>query len=309
MTGPRPEDLRGRDAAIRVNQLRSSRIVFQRNCDELVTLLDYLCAPSVAWSYSPVEQKWLWHDGMQEVVRLLHNFVAAALSLVDHTRVLYRQLYEPRAEFTDYPEEIAATFSRDPLSQFVIKLRQMSQHYRLPSIENHTKVSGVVQGLVGDVTIQLRLKTDDLRQFDGWNEPAREFLDAAGSHIDLRKLVTAYHNHIMEFHQWFEGRQREIHGVGPDLLRRLSVHGVAVGPRKEVEELAAGVTALEAVHREQRTFADLERAFAPVLSIVDMKRLLLCRHNGRVWIAVALAAAQSRFSIPPELESRIHALV
>jgi hypothetical protein len=61
-------------------------MVFQRNYDELLTFLDYFCAPAVAFSYSPVDQKWLWHDGMDEILHLLHNFVAATQSLVDQRR-------------------------------------------------------------------------------------------------------------------------------------------------------------------------------------------------------------------------------
>ena len=309
MTMPPSDDLRGKEAFVRVNQLRSSRVVLRRNFDELVALLDYLCAPSVAFSYSPVEQKWLWHDGMQEVARLLHNFVAAALSLVDHTRVLYRHLYEPTGQFTDYEGRVAADFAQHPLTQFVIKLRQMTQHYRLPSIASHTEISQIVNGVAGNVRIQLRLSTDDLRQFDSWNAPAKAFLDSAGQHIDLRAVVEAYHQHIVVFYDWFDKRQRDIHGIGPDLLRYVSMHGVVVGPRKEIEDLAAGVTVLEGKARGSLTYEDLEAAFSPVLSVVDMKRLLLCRHDGKVWIATALAAAQSRFTVPPDLERRILSLI
>lgn len=309
MTTPEGDDLRGKEASIRVNQFRSSRILFQRNFEELVTFLDYLCAPQVAFSYSPVEQKWLWYAGMQEVVRLLHNFVAAALSLVDHTRVLYRQLYEPSGHLSEYESKVATEFAQDSLTQFVIKLRQMAQHYRLPSLENHTEVCGIKNGIAGEVRIQLRLTTEDLRQFDSWNAPATKFLETAGAHIDLRTVVAAYHDHVVAFYEWFEQRQRDIHGIGPDLLRHLSMHGLAVGPRKEIEQLASGVSTLAAKPRESLTFADLEEAFAPVLSVLDVRRLLLCRHDGKVWIATALIAAKTHFPIPADLEAQIRSLI
>jgi hypothetical protein len=309
MSAPDDKELRSRDVAVRVNQFRSSRMVFQRNYEELLTFLDYICAPAVAFSYSPVDQKWLWHDGMNEIERLLHNFVAAALSLVDHTRVLYRQLYEPAGHLSQYQEKVDADFVEDPLTQFVIKLRQMAQHYRLPGLENHTQMTDIKNGLVGTVRIQMRLKVDDLRKFDGWNVPANKFLDSAGPHIDLRDLIVAYHAHVTAFYEWFDQRQKEMHGIGPDLFRHLSMHGVSVGPRKEIAELADGISKLENKQREEITFGDLETAFAPVLSILDTRRLMLCRYDGRVWIQAALAAAQSRFSIPSELEARIRALV
>lgn len=285
-------------------------MVFQRNYDELLTFLDYFCAPSNAFSYSHVDQKWLWHAGMNEIVRLLHNFVAAALSLIDHTRVLYEELYEPHGELAEYKKKVRVGFAEDPLTQFVIKLRHMTQHYRLPSIENHTEMSDIKKGgLVGRVNIQLRLKVDDLRKFSGWNVPAKKFLAGAGAHVDLHVLITDYHAHVSAFYDWFDQRQRALHGIGPDLLRHLSMHGVATGPRPEVAGLSQAIGILQTKPREEITFADLESAFSSVLSIVDTRQLMLCRHDGKIWIQVALSAAQSRFTIPPELEARIRALL
>src|SRR5687767_15073153 len=101
-----PRDLRSKDTAIRINQFRFSRKLFQRNYDELIGFIDYFCAPNVAFSFSLVEEKWLWYEGMHEISRLLHNFVAAALSLIDHTRVLYRELYEPHGAIAEYPKRV-----------------------------------------------------------------------------------------------------------------------------------------------------------------------------------------------------------
>jgi hypothetical protein len=293
-----------------VNQFRSSQTLFKRNYEELLTFLDYLCAPSVAFSYSHVEEKWLWHDSMSEITRLFHNFVAAALSLIDHTRVLYRHLYESRNEFPELQPRIEVDFATHPLTQFVIKLRQMTQHYRLPSIENYTSMSNISRdGLVGEVSIQMRLKTDDLRQYDGWNSPASSFLESSGPHINLRDVITEYYAHVNQFHEWFDQCLRELHGIGPNLFRHLSMHGVSTGPRKEIADLSQRITSLEQKEKGARTFADLKEAFWPVLSIVDDRRLMLCTYDAKVWIDAGLAAAQSRFTIPEDLQSRIRALI
>lgn len=247
---------------------------------------------------------------MSEITRLFHNFVAAALSLIDHTRVLNKHLYEPSNEFPELQPRIEADFANHPLTQFVIKLRQMTQHYRLPSIENYTSMSNINRdGLVGNMSIQMRLKTDDLRQYDGWNTAASRFIDGAGDHVDLRAIITEYYAHINQFYEWFDQRQRALHGIGPDLFRHLSMHGVVTGPRKEIADLEQRITTLEQKDRETRTFTDLNDAFWPVLSIVDTRRLMLCTYDAHVWIEVALAAVQSRFTISESLQSRIRALV
>lgn len=209
----------------------------------------------------------------------------------------------------EYQDKITKSFAEEPLVQFVIKLRQMVQHYRLPSLENHTAMSDIKDGVVGTVQIRLRLKTEDLRQFDGWNAAANQFLAAAGAHIDLRTVITGYFARFGAFYEWFDQRQRQVHTIGPDLVHHLSTHGVSAEPRPEVADLSKGIEALEGKPKDKITFADMEAAFGPVLSIVDSRRLMLCRHDGRKWIEVALAAAQSRFTMPPELEARIRALL
>ncbi|HEX8824478.1 MAG TPA: hypothetical protein VF794_31440, partial [Archangium sp.] len=263
MTKSAPDPLQEREAALRANQFRFSIDLFRRNYEELIIFIDYFCAPSVAFSFSRVEQKWLWQEGMKEIVFLLHNFVAAAQSLIDHTRVLYKQLYEPQGKIPEYPEEVQNRFAKNPLSQFVIKLRQMAQHYRLPSIENHTQISNTRGGEGGSVIIEIRLKAEDLRQFDGWNAPAKQFMEEAGPRINVHNVVQRYFEHVVEFYEWFSQKQKDVHGVGPDLYQQLLTHGVLVGIRREVAELEEGITELEKKPQEQITFGDVERVFSP----------------------------------------------
>ena len=127
--------------------------------------------------------------------------------------------------------------------------------------------------------------------------------------VDVRDLVTRYFTHVTDFYEWFAHRQREVHGIGPDVYRHLLTHGAHVGPRSEVSELAAGIDRLREKAKGTITFTDLEQAFHPVLSIVDSRRLMLCKYDGRVWIHAALEAAKSRFIISAEIESRSQALV
>jgi hypothetical protein len=309
MTESALNPLQGREAALRVNQFRFSIELFRRNYEELIIFIDYFCAPSVAFSFSRVEQKWLWQEGMKEIVFLLHNFVAAAQSLVDHTRTLHRQLYEPQGKLPEYPDEVQSRFAKDPLSQFVIKLRQMAQHYRLPSIENHTQISSTGEGKAASVIIEMTLKTEDLRQFDGWNTPAKRFMDEAGPTINVRNIVQRYFAHIIEFYEWFNQKQKDVHGISPDLYHQLLTHGVFVEGRREVAEMEKGITELERKPRGQITFEDVERMFSPVFSVLDQRRLMLCVHDSRLWFEKALTAAKSRFKIPPELETRIRHLI
>lgn len=301
--------LRSEETLQRVAQFYFSRDLLRRNYEELVTFVDYFCARDVAFSYSPVNDKWLQHEGFREVSRLLHNFVAAAHSLVDHSRVIYRQLYEPAGVLCDYPTVVRTRFADDPLAQFVHKLRQMAQHYRLPSLTKSTSIRAGRGGIVGEVNIELRLRVQDLRQFDGWSPPARIFLAGVGEEIQFRPIVAGYYQQVTAFHQWYQHEQERIHGEGLRIYMRSLMHGVAPRPREEVQKLSDGIARLEKKPKNEVTFGDLEAAFRPVLCILDTRRLMLCRHDAALWTETALNAAHTRFEIPEQLCRRVRELV
>src|SRR5262249_2764892 len=137
--------------------------------------------------------------------RLLHNFVASALTVVDHTRVMYRELYSEANIFPEYQLEVDRRFVKDPLIQFVQKLRHLAQHVRLPD------VSYIVSGDMSDFGRRLLLRKSDLLEFSGWNAPAQKFLDSAPDEIDLADVVQKYQEKIRTFYKWMVTRQQEIH--------------------------------------------------------------------------------------------------
>ena len=67
----------------------------------------------------------------REVTRLLHNFVAAAKSLVEHTRNHMRAKYAATDFKKEYQARIDQHFTRDPLVQFVEDLRNYMLHKSL----------------------------------------------------------------------------------------------------------------------------------------------------------------------------------
>src|SRR5687768_14347232 len=110
------DHFRSDDIARRALQFDFSLSLFRRNYDELRLFLNFLDHPRNGIMMSEVGSRWLAHEAMLEVMCLLHNFVAAAKSLVDHTRVVYRDLYESRGAIPRYQDEVDRRFVKDPLS-------------------------------------------------------------------------------------------------------------------------------------------------------------------------------------------------
>ena len=147
--------LPGWTTAAEIRALDRSRRLFDRNVEELQRFLgEHSEPPRVLelWSMDNREEFDLF---LEEVGRLLHNFVAAALTLRDHSLRLKHKLL-PAAEADQLAEEYKArsieTFDK-PLPRFVLELRQYSQHRRLPITSGHASARRI-----GDAQDTLRLR-------------------------------------------------------------------------------------------------------------------------------------------------------
>lgn len=299
-------DLRSAETLRRVQQFRFSLDLFERNFEELDLFLAHLAAPVVSAELGAVDQRWRQHEAMKEVSFLLHDFVAAALSLIDHSRVFYREMYEPCDLIPEYQSEVDARFISDPLTQFIKGLRQMAQHYRLPVIaieRSFTNESGR-----GTLTTELLLRTTDLQQFGNWPAPAKAFLANAGDAISLKQVVRDYREHVAIFYEWFIAKQREVHGNAPAVWNYLLRHGVGGPSSSIVEQLETNIAELEQRQRSSLTFADLHDALSPALTLIDERHLAYCQHDGRAWVEHAITVVTRRFNIGGSLPARLRAL-
>ena len=186
---------------------------FDKNYQNLARLLKFLADDPRAEPLFVLRNRDQLILAMQDIIRLTHNFVAAALSLIDHTRRLHKKLYAGTGQFSDYQSRVSSEFAHDPLSQFVKCLRQYCQHYRAPNLAATTSLEP------GDEILHrtFNLLKADLESFDSWSATARKYLDAVAERVDLLEVAAEYRRKVIVFCEWFQSRQREIHA---DDLRR-----------------------------------------------------------------------------------------
>lgn len=189
--------------AIRVNirSLDRSVRVFNGNQHELDRHLE---TPSDAgqllrlWDRNNPE---VFERFLDEVDRLLHNYLAAAMSLRDHARRI-RDVHLPASSeddfATSYERRKEAAFALSPLAQFMQGLRNYSVHRRLPVARGHLHFLKD-EGLDSEVVVP----TSELLRWRTWNPLARQFLDEAGDEIVLQQVVTSYTAVIRECQAWF----------------------------------------------------------------------------------------------------------
>lgn len=195
------QDLQGFDLSIHT---------FHKNYVALNTILTFLTSDARADTLFAVKNRDKLHAVYRDIVCYIHNYVASAMSLIDHSRNLYKKLYLPKKLFPDYQERVTAEFGKDPLAQFVVCLRQYCQHYKAPNISIQTTFPS---GFNARPTRKVRLVLSDLQTFDSWNKGAKEYLKTVKEAVDVHDVVNAYRDKVMVFYQWAETRQNEIHAI------------------------------------------------------------------------------------------------
>lgn len=207
-----------RAGAERLDSLARSWTVFVRNTDELLDVLD---RPNNDVALSMV----LMGDDREaigpfwgEVDQRLHNELASAVSLVDHTRRLLEYLGSDVsgiiAEYTDRNLKIMEMNE----TKFLRKLRNYLLHYgTAPILQSLNLVSG---------EHSLKLNAARLLRWPEWNVQMRKYLSVFGDRDGplLRQEVAVYATAMSDMYRWlFE--QRVAIFNDPDVLDRFRIDG------------------------------------------------------------------------------------
>lgn len=143
-------------------------------------------------------------DVTVEIIRRLHNYVAAAKSLVDHTRRIVNSLCSQLPFMHEYEERVQQTFATNPLARFVQDLRNYTLHRDLPI---RGASVGRVRGAFGPF---IALDTDALASWDRWSSPAARYLTSSERPLLVRHVVDAYDALVADFQEWLEARLRQV---------------------------------------------------------------------------------------------------
>jgi hypothetical protein len=207
------DDLLARKAALRglpgwrvraeLLALERSLRVFTGNADELMTFLGNHQEPPAVLQLWAVNNREGFDRFLDEIDRMLHNFVAAAMSLKDHSTRVRRKLLAGHPADTlaaEHEQRIIETFGTAPLSQFVKQLRNYTTHRKLPIVTGH------LSAVAGEsFESRIVLHPSDLLGWRKWGSAARRYLEDAGDEIVVDDLVATYSEVVGSFHNWFYG--------------------------------------------------------------------------------------------------------
>lgn len=198
--------------------------IFRKNFDEWERTIDERQPANPIEALRMMSDRGWAEEYLVELTRTFHNFVATAFTLVDHTRVFYRELYEPNNLIPTYDDQLNARFRNDGCSAFIDGMRQFFQHKRLPLVN-------VQLGVQFDVGQEARtnwgvpISKAELLTFNSWKAIARQFINQQGRSFDLRAVARQYRDNVDAFHEWFTTQQRAVHAAefaaADDFVRRL----------------------------------------------------------------------------------------
>lgn len=141
----------------------------------------------------------------QRVCELLYLFASSAMTLVEQSRALSRELLLP-----GYAARTEQDFAVDPQHRFIQELRNDLVHVAL-----HRPAWQLVPGSEDTCQSRLLLWPDQLSRASSYSAQARAFLEQHPSGIDLRELVAGYGTKVREFHAWLN---REVQSVAGDRI-------------------------------------------------------------------------------------------
>lgn len=168
--------------------------VFLGNERELREYLEHHSDPAVAIPLWDVNNRSAFNAFLDEVTRLLHNYLAAVGSLRDHTR----RLWKAHLPADEYNEQVRVSFAESPICTFVQDLRDYALHRQLPFAQGRMTFSQ------GEQTWAVAIRREELLKSSRWRAQAKDYLaNLDDDWIDLLEVVAAYTDTVTHFNDWF----------------------------------------------------------------------------------------------------------
>lgn len=144
-----------------------------------------------------------WKNTSKETERLLHNFCAAAKTLVDITRNAHTSMDRHQHILPDVKVEIEKNFATNDLCQFVLGLRNYLLHDR-PISSNHSYIS-----VMGRATVDFHFDRDSLlKHAKVWNKTAKSFIESQDIFFRAQPILQAYYNQIHKYYSLLKKKNK-----------------------------------------------------------------------------------------------------
>jgi hypothetical protein len=146
---------------------------------------------------------------IKEVLRLFHNYLASAKTLIDLTRAAVQAHLVNAVVRHEYDRRVTVLFGNDPLSGFLQDLRNFLLHRQLPLVMPKPQLGVDTDGEILSFSMALAIRRDQLLGWNNWSARSREYLSHCDEEIELGPLVDGYYSAVSSFHSWLHLAIRE----------------------------------------------------------------------------------------------------
>jgi len=208
----------------KINQFYLSKYVFKHNYLELKGHLEKQLAPELAFKLRHADHRDELHELQLETTRFLHNFIASAISLVDHTRVFRMDIFQNANDpfHTEYDAAIKENFTDNELTNFIKDFRQYFLHTKSPRISTINNLADAVK----DIKASIVIDKVELLAFSGWKSTAKKYIEELSGPLDVLSTINDYYEWVIKFQGWFEKRQTEIFHTELKELNKLTTEAI-----------------------------------------------------------------------------------
>jgi hypothetical protein len=197
--------------------------IFKINTQELIEITRRVNDPDEGLRFMSQDNREAGTQIHRETTRRIHNFVAASITLVDHTRNFMKENYANTPIFDRYQSKIDTEFLQDPTIKFVQDLRNYMLHNGLPPSEMFLEFKSTpdLGNGAGELNTGIRLKATELASWSRWTAPARTFIEEVGEYIDIRELAETYSRKVLLLQEWLQLELDALHASDLEELRAL----------------------------------------------------------------------------------------
>ena len=218
----------------RMSLLEKSCFVFDVNYMNLKHILEEFEEPTVFQRLWNEENRDRLDLFMNDVIRLFHNYLAGAATLLDHIRTLQGEMH-PATDFSEeYRTRWEEQFGDSPLPRFVEDLLAYILHVGLPLTVaelNFGRGSGGVE-----IKSAIKLDASKLGEWELWSKKGREYLSTLDDKVRLGDILKEHSAVVADFYQWFVTRQTELHQEAMEELKELEAKKKHIQQKIERQE-------------------------------------------------------------------------
>jgi len=170
--------------------------VFGPNWQELIFILNEAATnPDVAIEIvQNIQSASVGHGATAQINRCLHNYVAATMTLVDHSRPLMKG--RSGSIVSEYDQR-KAELLQNPEIPFIQCLRNVSLHRSLPLLGHTLRMTQT-----GIESSEVELSVADLLDNEYWNAAMRKYIKSHGDRIPLRPVIQRHHDLVYSLNSW-----------------------------------------------------------------------------------------------------------